>query len=258
MDDNATIEANNDQAPTPAETKPEAHACKHVPIIIVLVLLLICSTACAIVEYVTLTQDKEPVAEREDDDDDMKQDLPIPQREVTPDCGQSTTPDGSQEGQSNTTITVTIHAKHGFKELRKGTTESYPDSAGYTAIIMDEDFYTPNENNIVFTRSNKPFSGIVPTKNINQEFSFDGEVTRAMVGLFGNGGYEAILLQFTDGTVAAIDLDYQDMTFKAIKHLDGVSGVTALYKGYEGTGAQVFAVDVNGKAIGLYDKIWKD
>ena len=30
-----------------------------------------------------------------------------------------------------------------------------------------------------------------------------------------------------------------------------------LYEGYEDNGAQVFAVDANGKAIGLYNKIWK-
>ena len=257
MDNNPSEEKNKDQSPKSTKTKPKAQTCNHVPIIIVLVLLLICTTAFAIVAYVTITQDKEPIAGRTMDDN-WGRGVPIPESETSPDCSQSTEPEEEQNGrQPVTSIDITIHAKHVFRVLKEGTPDSYLDAAAYAAVILDDEFYVHDEKDIFFSRVNSTFSGISPTKNIKQEFSFDGEVTRAMVSPFGNGGNEAILLQFSDGTIGAIYLDYREMTFKAIKHLEGVSGITALYEGYEDNGAQVFAVDANGKAIGLYNKIWK-
>ncbi len=248
---------NNAQLPAQAEAESKAQACKHIPIIIVLVLLLICAASFAIVEYVMMTQKKEPIAEQTTEPE-RKPEPSAPESKVTPDSGQPAEPDEKSDDQSYITIKVRINAKHGFNVLKKCTsTDNGCWGSGYAATILDKDFQA-DEEAITFFRYNSYFGGISPTKSIEQEFNFDGEVTRAMVGLFGNGGNEAILLQFSDGTVGAIYLDYKNMTFKAISRLEGISGVTALYDGYEDDGAQVFAIDASGNATGLYDKIWKN
>lgn len=155
-------------------------------------------------------------------------------------------------------INIKIIADLDSVELEKCESDSCLSGSGYVIGVADSDLRAlPLSNQILFSRYGGVFSGKVFRDGIVKDFEFNGGIKQVIVGKFGNGGDEAILILKKDGTVGAIRLDEND-DFISVQAIDGISDVNVLYQGYKDNGGEVFAVYSNGSADALYEKIWRE
>ncbi|MBR5418976.1 hypothetical protein IK110_01890 [Candidatus Saccharibacteria bacterium] len=265
------MEENNQPTTAPevkAAEKPKK--CKHIPIIAILIILFAGSLAFGIVELALNLQKKADNCKAIDNstsaNNDTRQsprtDVRVFDDSILDDISKNSADDNPNNNTGtkvDNTLSITIEADYDTKMLKQCSEDDCMDGVGYHNFALGDELGAnySGEKKIFLIRSDGNFSGVVLDKKVEKNYKINGKIKQAMVGLFGNGGYEAILILKTDGTVAAISLDSETSEFVLNEKLSGISNIVALRDGINGDGGEVFAVDANGNGKALSDYIWE-
>ena len=233
--------------------------CKHIPIIVILVLLFAGSLAFGIVELALNLQkkpdncktDDEPVSINNNGDEDK----PINNDKPSNNTGDTPT--------ANThTGSVRIEIAIDFDSVETEACKSDCDGKGQTGyfdVALEGGLYGRISDGTIVAYENMDgdFSGVVFNKKIEKKFKVNGKLKQAMFAHLGNGGEEVILLLREDGTVAAVHLDSNPGNYDIIltNNLKGLSGIVVLRRGVSNDGDEVYAIDKNGNAKSIYEAL---
>lgn len=247
---------------TPEPTIKQNKKCHHLPFIIILAVLFVGAGAFGGIMFAQNLQKNNEINELK-----AKKDEPVAKegewKRVVDKTDEST---GNTEDDPNKTeptelkigsVTINVSAKLKKKEF---------DNNSYIDVELSGNDLYADDDTIRLYNHDGNFSGVVFEKDIVKSFKIDGEVVQAMNGRFGNGGEDNLVFLTSDGSVYMIgieDYSQKDLNF-VMKKIDGVSNIVKLRNGSNnyvdldsgkvaGGGAEVFAIDANGKATALYE-----
>lgn len=268
-------EINQPVAAPEASVAEKPKKCKHIPIIIVLILLFSGSLAFGIIELALNLQKPadsgKTVANnsgKSADDGGYSGKIYGSPIVVKKDCEDNpnnsennTEPNESREVYA---IELWIDIDYDTTVIKECEDEICLEGIGYPNFTFGVDNFLVSytgEKSVAYLAYDGWFGGTAPygtnlKKNIVKEFKVSGKLKHIMKGFFGNGGSEAILMLKTDGTVAAIYLNEDATDFVLADKLSGIKNIEELREGYNQNGGDVFAIDKNGKAQSIGNVIW--